>query len=51
MPESPKAKPTFAEHNGEIFWLNVNAKGQIWVNAKSTKRTKSAKAEAEPESE
>jgi hypothetical protein len=36
LPESPKAKPTFAEHGGEIFWLNANAKGQIWVNAKQT---------------
>lgn len=45
VPESPKAKPTFAEHNGEIFWLNVNAKGQVWLNAKSVKRTKSRKSD------
>ena len=36
LPESPKAKPTFAEHGGEIYWLNANAKGQVWVNAKQT---------------
>jgi hypothetical protein len=36
LPESPKAKPTFAEHGGEIFWLNVNPKGQVWLNAKVT---------------
>jgi hypothetical protein len=41
VPESPKAKPTFAEHGGEIFWLNVNAKGQIWLNAKQTAAKKS----------
>jgi len=34
LPETPKGKPTFAEHGGEIFWLNANAKGQVWVNAK-----------------
>lgn len=34
LPDSPKGKPTFAEHGGEIFWLNANAKGQVWVNAK-----------------
>ncbi|MBI2496647.1 MAG: hypothetical protein HYV75_01520 [Opitutae bacterium] len=39
-PESPKAKPTFAEHGGEIYWLNVNAKGQVWLNAKAAKKTK-----------
>ena len=41
LPESPKAKPTFAEHGGEIYWLNVNAKGQVWVNAKQTAAKKS----------
>ncbi|MBL9214704.1 MAG: hypothetical protein JNG83_04435 [Opitutaceae bacterium] len=38
-PESPKAKPTFAEHGGEIYWLNVNAKGQVWLNAKDAKKS------------
>jgi len=40
-PESPKAKPTFAEHGGDLFWLNVNAKGQVWLNAKQTAAKKS----------
>ena len=47
LPESPKAKPTFAEHGGEIYWLNENAKGQVWLNAKqsaATKKSKSRKA-------
>ena len=37
VPDSPKAKPTFAEQGGEIFWLNVNPKGQVWINAKASK--------------
>lgn len=41
LPESPKGKPTFAEHGGEIFWLNANAKGQVWVNAKQAAAKKS----------
>ncbi len=46
LPETPKGKPTFAEHGGEIFWLNANAKGQVWINAKQTaaKKPKSKKA-------
>ncbi len=40
LPETPKGKPTFAEHGGEIFWLNANAKGQVWVNAKPTASAK-----------
>ena len=43
LPASPKAKPTFAEHGGEIYWLNVNAKGQVWLNAKVSKKTKAKK--------
>lgn len=44
LPESPKAKPTFAEHGGEIYWLNANAKGQVWLNAKQSAAAKKARA-------
>ena len=27
----------FVEHAGEIFWLNQNAKNELWVNAKASK--------------
>ena len=37
VPESAKAKPTFAEQGDEIFWLNVNPKGQMWINAKQSR--------------
>jgi hypothetical protein len=45
VPESPKAKPTFAAHGGEIYWLNVNAKGQVWLNAKAAKKSRGAKSD------
>jgi hypothetical protein len=44
LPDSPKGKPTFAEHGGEIYWLNANAKGQVWLNAKQSSATKKSKA-------
>ncbi len=44
LPDSPKGKPTFAEHGGEVYWLNANAKGQVWLNAKATSATKKGKA-------
>ena len=44
VPDSPKAKPTFAEQGGEIFWLNVNPKGQVWINAKASKSAARARA-------
>ena len=27
----------FVEHAGEIFWLNKNAKDELWLNAKASK--------------
>ncbi len=50
LPETPKGKPTFVEHGGEVYWLNANSKGQIWVNAKAasaTKKGKGKKSEAD----
>jgi hypothetical protein len=38
-PEKAREKPVFVEHAGEIFWLNLNAKEEIWVNAKASKFT------------
>jgi hypothetical protein len=37
IPEKSREKPVFAEHAGEIFWLNVNGKGELWLNAKASK--------------
>src|SRR5690606_1829407 len=37
VPEKAREKPVFVEHAGEIFWLNKNAKGELWVNAKASK--------------
>jgi len=37
VPEKPREKPVFVEHAGEIFWLNRNAKNELWLNAKASK--------------
>ena len=37
VPETAKEKPVFVEHAGEIFWINRNAKDQLWLNAKASK--------------
>ncbi len=37
VPEKPKDKPVFVEQAGEIFWLNKNAKNELWLNAKASK--------------
>lgn len=46
VPEKPREKPVFVEHAGEIFWLNLNAKGGLWLNAKASKY--SAEGEGDP---
>jgi hypothetical protein len=47
VPEKPREKPVFVEHAGEILWLNRNAKGELWLNAKAEK-PRAEKPSAEP---
>jgi hypothetical protein len=44
VPADPKAKPTFGENGGEIFWLNQNARGELWLNAKASSATKKSRS-------
>ncbi len=37
VPEKAREKPVFAEHAGEIFWFNRNAKDELWLNAKASR--------------
>jgi hypothetical protein len=46
VPEKPREKPVFVEHAGEILWLNRNAKGQLWLNAKDSKFAEKKEDEA-----
>lgn len=46
-PEKAREKPVFVEHAGEIFWLNLNAKEELWVNAKASKFTAAETKEAD----
>ena len=46
VPESEDAKPVFAEHAGEIFWFNRNAKDELWLNAKAKPARKAGAARA-----
>ena len=50
VPAGEDDKPVFAEHAGEIFWFNRNAKDELWLNAKAKPARKPAakkKASAE----
>jgi hypothetical protein len=39
VPDKSREKPVFVPHAGEIFWLNRNAKDELWLNAKASKFT------------
>ena len=41
VPEKARERPVFVEHAGEILWLNRNAKGELWLNAKAAKFSES----------
>ena len=41
LPAGDDAKPTFVEHEGEIFWFNENPKDEsLWLNAKASRKSK-----------
>jgi hypothetical protein len=48
VPEKAREKPVFVELNGEIYWLNKNAKGQLWLNAKASKFADEDAGESKP---
>jgi len=37
LPEKAREKPVFVEHGGEIFWLNLSAADETWLNAKASR--------------
>lgn len=51
VPEKSREKPVFVEHNGEIFWLNKNAKDELWLNAKASKFSDKEEGEDEGQDE
>ncbi|MBS0662879.1 MAG: hypothetical protein JSR48_06420 [Verrucomicrobia bacterium] len=48
VPEKSREKPVFVEHAGEIFWLNKNAKDELWLNAKASKYADQGDGEKKP---
>ncbi len=38
VPEDEDAKPVYLEYDGDLFWVNINRRGEIWVNTKEKPR-------------
>ncbi|MES1168633.1 MAG: hypothetical protein ABUL61_05640, partial [Oleiharenicola lentus] len=32
IPADENAKPVYAEYEGELYWVNINRRGEIWIN-------------------
>ena len=51
LPEKAREKPVFVEQAAEIFWLNLNSKGELCLNAKASKYAAEAKESGGSQSE
>jgi len=47
IPEDEDDPPAYVEYDGDLFWVNVNRRGEVWVNTKEKPRPvfKAIKAE------
>lgn len=48
MPEDEDAKPVYVEFDGDLYWLNVNRRGELWLNTKEKPRPVFRVAKAQP---
>ncbi|MBP6506518.1 MAG: hypothetical protein KA257_03040 [Opitutaceae bacterium] len=38
IPADENAKPVYVEYDGDIFWVNINRRGEIWINTREKPR-------------
>src|SRR3954471_140713 len=38
IPNDEDAKPVYLEYDGDLFWVNVNRRGELWINTKEKPR-------------
>ncbi|MBI5772089.1 MAG: hypothetical protein HZA93_30225 [Verrucomicrobia bacterium] len=38
MPEDEDSKPAFLEYDGDLYWVNINRRGELWINTKEKPR-------------
>jgi hypothetical protein len=38
MPEDEDSKPEYVEYEGDLYWLNINRRGELWINTKEKPR-------------
>jgi len=38
LPEDEDARPAYVEYDGDLYWVNVNRRGELWINTKEKSR-------------
>ena len=38
LPASAKDEPVYLEYDGDLYWLNLNHRGQLWINTREKPR-------------
>ena len=38
VPDDEDATPVYLEYDGDLYWLNVNRRGELWINTKEKPR-------------
>ena len=38
VPEDEDSAPTYVEYDGDLFWVNINRRGELWINTKEKPR-------------
>jgi hypothetical protein len=38
VPEDEDAEPAYVEYDGDLFWVNMNRRGELWINTKEKPR-------------
>lgn len=38
IPADENAKPVYVEYDGDLFWVNINRRGEIWINTREKPR-------------
>jgi hypothetical protein len=38
VPEDENSDPTYVEYDGDLFWVNINRRGELWINTKEKPR-------------
>lgn len=38
IPADENAKPVYVEYDGDLFWVNINRRGELWINTREKPR-------------